>query len=88
MVQGQCYVDVAPGTNWRPVACPTPPIPLPSGACDRAEMCRGVSDEGCCIGCDHPMRTRLSVPCAKAVEQATSCAGVVKALARRDCAGR
>jgi hypothetical protein len=85
MTQGSCFIDVAPSTTYRPVACPSPAPALPPGACERAEMCRGVSDEGCCVGCNHPMRTDITKACAAKIDAARNCAEVVKALGGKGC---
>jgi len=48
-------------------------------------MCRGVSDEGCCIGCNDVMSTSITATCAKTVEAAPTCAGVTAALRTKGC---
>jgi hypothetical protein len=85
MLQGKCFLVKASNATYEELTCPSPPPPLIGGACHRADMCRGISDEGCCVGCDHPMRTSITAGCAKKIEAATSCALVKAALDARGC---
>ncbi len=82
--QGSCYLDRAPATDYVPIACPQP-FPLQGDACRKLEMCVGVSDEGCCVGCESMMATRIANGCAAAIEQARTCAEVVRAKEQRGC---
>jgi len=83
--QGNCFVfSTSPGSA--PLDC-TKPLPRPAGdACRRTDQCVGVSDEGCCVGCSHPMRTRIAPACAKAIEAAKDC-DAVRRLARSKACG-
>ena len=84
LLQGRCYLDRAPATDYVPIACPQS-FPLQGDACRKLEMCVGVSDEGCCVGCQSMMATRIANSCAAAIEQARTCAEVVRAQEQRGC---
>lgn len=71
-----------------PEAQPRVDVALSGDACDKLDTCRGVSDEGCCIGCKHPMRTQVSKACAAEIDHATTCAEVNTALQTPRCAGQ
>ncbi|NOU30412.1 MAG: hypothetical protein HOO96_21130 [Polyangiaceae bacterium] len=80
-VKAACYVFAGPKQSATPVDCPKPPPPPGGDACARTAQCVGVSDEGCCVGCNHPMLTRIAPSCAKAIEAAKGC-DAVRRLAR------
>jgi hypothetical protein len=85
MLQGRCFVQLAPNTNWQPTTC-RPEPPLPASACARTEQCPGISDEGCCVDCaNNVMATALSKACAPKIEAAPDCAGVTAVLQTKGC---
>lgn len=86
LLQGKCFLLRAPNTTYEEQPCPTPPPPLVGEACHRLDMCRGVSDEGCCVDCQHPMKTRIPGECAKKIAAAVSCDEVSTALGSKSCA--
>lgn len=84
MSRGNCYLDRAPNADWVVTSCPEP-FPLRGGACRKLELCVGVSDEGCCEGCESPMSTRIAKRCVRAIEAATTCLEVVRAKQQNGC---
>jgi hypothetical protein len=67
------------------IDCPAD-LPLPTTACARADACRGVSDEGCCVGCNHLLRTQIAAACATRIEAASDCDEVARLLDSPGCA--
>ncbi len=83
--QGSCLVFRGANLGVASIECPTP-LPAPVGdACSRAAQCVGVSDEGCCVGCTHPMQTRIPAACAKRIEAAKGCDAVRGVLRAKEC---
>ncbi|MBX3228378.1 MAG: hypothetical protein KIT84_06980 [Labilithrix sp.] len=82
----RCFLHESATSGDTPIDCPpNAGATLPPNACGRAVDCVGVSDEGCCVGCTNPFRTRISPACAKEIEAAKDCNAVKKAMERPGC---
>lgn len=76
----------------RPVPCPAIPTTkstddeLGGAACDWAQACDRMGDEGCCVGCKNPFRVKLSRACALQIVAKKDCKSVQSTW--DSCAGR
>ncbi len=81
--EGHCTLRQSDGV----IEIPCPDWIHPEGdACAKVLQCHGYSVEGCCVGCGHPKRTRISPACARRIEAARECDAVNKAFETPGCA--